>query len=79
MAGLDHFTCVACGGKNLCYGYIGMGGVTNVFVPSGVFRVSGFRTRSFVCLHCGYIGQYLPKNKLDKLKGHFMDAVEESE
>ena len=79
MAGLDDFNCVACGGKNLCYGYIGMGGVTNVFVPSGVFRVSGFRTRSYVCMNCGYIGQYLPKSKLDKLKTHFISEFEESE
>ncbi len=67
------FCCVACGSKNLCFGYIGT--ATNAFVPSGVFTVHGYRTRSYVCLDCGHISQYLPKDKLDKLKEKFRDRL----
>ena len=78
MSSIDRHICVSCGSKTLIYGYVGIGGVTGVFVPSGVFRVSGFRTRSYVCLKCGYVGQFLPESKLQKLKVQFKDELEES-
>lgn len=62
-------TCVSCGSKNLCYGYTGT--TTNIFVPSGTFVVHGYRTRSYVCLGCGHIGQYIPGSKLERLKQKF--------
>lgn len=78
MQNIDKFSCVACGGENLCFGYLGIGGVSNVFVPSGVFSVSGSKTRSYVCLNCGYVGQYIPKNKLERMRDRFTQEVEES-
>ena len=78
MQNIDKFSCVACGGENLCFGYLGIGGVSNVFIPSGVFSVSGSKTRSFVCLNCGYVGQYIPQNKLDRMRNRFKEEVEES-
>lgn len=67
------FNCVACGSKSLCFGYIGT--ASNVFVPSGVFTVHGYRTRSYVCFDCGHVSQFLPKDKLDKLRDKFRDRL----
>ena len=78
MKDISNFSCVACGGKNLCFGYLGIGGVSNVFIPSGVFSVSGSKTRSYVCLNCGYIGQFIPQSKLEKMRDRFMEEVGES-
>jgi hypothetical protein len=59
-------TCVACKGGNICFGYVGT--ASNTFVPSGIFSVGGYRIRSYVCLECGHMGQYLPEDKINKLK-----------
>ena len=61
--------CLHCGGTELCFGY--QGTAANVFVPSGTFTFHGYRTRSYVCLKCGQMGQFLTKEKLDKLKDKF--------
>jgi hypothetical protein len=66
MSEARSFTCPFCGSGDLCFGYIGRSG--NVFVPSGVFTLDGFRTRSFVCLGCGQVGQFIPRDKLEKLR-----------
>ncbi len=63
------FKCLNCGSTELCFGYLGT--TSNVFVPTGVFTVHGYRTRSYVCLKCGYMGNYLPKDKLEKLREKF--------
>jgi hypothetical protein len=73
MAGIKGFSCVQCGCTELCYGYLGLSGRT--FVPSGIFTAHGIRTRSYVCLHCGYIGQYIPKDNLEKLKEKFKSQL----
>lgn len=78
MQNISKLCCVACGGENLCFGYLGIKGVSNVFIPSGVFSVSGSKTRSYVCLNCGYVNQYMPENKLERLRGRFKEEVEES-
>jgi Zn ribbon nucleic-acid-binding protein len=78
MQNIDKFSCVACGGENLCFGYLGIGGVSNVFVPSGVFSVSGSKTRSYVCLNCGHVGQYIPKSKIERLRERFKEELDES-
>jgi len=78
MQSIDKFSCVACGGEDLCFGYLGIGGVSNVFVPSNVFSISGTKTRSYVCLHCGYVGQYIPKIKLERLRDRFKEEFEQS-
>jgi hypothetical protein len=74
MQSITKFSCTACGGESLCYGYLGIS--SNVFVPSGVYTVGGFRTRSFVCLNCGYVGQYIPKGKIVKLKQKLREDIE---
>ncbi len=63
---VPNHSCVACGGKEVCFGYLGAGGST--FVPSGVFTMAGYRTRAYVCLHCGAIHEYLPPDKLEALR-----------
>jgi predicted nucleic-acid-binding Zn-ribbon protein len=78
MQNVSKLCCVACGGEKLCFGYLGIGGVSNVFIPSGVFSVSGSKTRSYVCLNCGYVNQYIPESKLERLRGRFKEEVEES-
>ena len=62
----DKFSCTMCGSTELCYGYLGT--AANVFVPSGIFTLHGYKTRSFVCLRCGYLGQFIAKDKLEKLR-----------
>ena len=74
MQSISKFSCTSCGGESLCYGYVGIS--SNVFVPSGVYTVGGFRTRSFVCLNCGYVGQYIPKSKVEKLKQKLREDTE---
>ncbi len=69
------FTCVDCGGKNVCFGYTGS--TSNVFVPSGIFVVHGYRTRSYVCLDCGHISQYIPESGLEKLRLRFSSRLDE--
>lgn len=66
MSENDHFKCPACGSTELCFGYFGTS--SNVFVPSGIFTFHGYRTRSFVCLKCGHLSQFIPKDKLMKLR-----------
>ena len=73
--GLLESRCVACGSTHLCFGYIGTS--SNAFVPSGVFTLHGYRTRSYVCLDCGHVSQYLPKDKIDKLKEKLSDQQEQ--
>jgi hypothetical protein len=73
----DIHTCVACGGKEICFGYLG--NTPSVFVPSGIFTISGFRIRSYVCLNCGYLGHYIPKDKLQKLKERFVERLGSAE
>ena len=74
---LEKSTCTKCGSQSVCYGY--MGSATNVFVPSGVFTVHGYRLRSFVCLKCGFIENYLPKFKLEKLREKISDVYGEKD
>lgn len=71
MPNTDSLMCAACGSKDLCFGHVGTPG--NVFVPTGLFTVYGFKIRAYVCLDCGYIGQFLPKDKIGRLKGRFGD------
>jgi len=68
-------SCISCGSKELCFGYLS-GGV-NIFVPSNLFTVYGFKTRSYVCLNCGFITQYIPKDKLNKLKQKMGEKLKE--
>jgi hypothetical protein len=68
------FNCMSCGSTDLCFGYLG--NAANTFVPTGVFTVHGFRSRSYVCLKCGYMGHYLPKDKLEKLREKFTTHYE---
>ncbi len=74
MANEEGFHCPACGNKDICFGYFGT--AANTFVPSGVFTVGGFRTRAYVCLQCGTISQYIPVDKLEKLKEKFLETEE---
>ncbi len=60
------FKCLHCGSAELCFGYQGTS--TNVFVPSGTFTFHGYKTRAYVCLKCGVMGHYIPKNSLLKMK-----------
>ncbi len=66
--------CPLCGASELCFGYIGNS--SNVFVPSGVFTIHGFRTRSFACLSCGHVSQFVPRDKLEKLREKFHEHDE---
>ena len=77
MGSIATFQCVACGGKELCFGYLGSAATT--FVPSGMFTIHGYRFRSYVCLNCGSIGQYIPKDKLDNLREKFKERDSSSE
>ncbi len=63
--------CLACNGTELVFGYLG--GTASVFVPSGVFTMYGFKTRTFVCLKCGQVNQYVSKSKLEKLREKFLN------
>jgi DNA-directed RNA polymerase subunit RPC12/RpoP len=69
MAEQVQFKCIACGSTELCFGY--QGTAANVFVPTGTFTVHGYRSRSYVCLKCGHMSDYIPKDKLEKLKEKF--------
>ena len=66
--------CVACGSTSLCYGYVGT--ATNAFIPSGLFTIHGYRNRAYVCIDCGYVGQYISREKLEKLKEKLKDRLE---
>ena len=57
--------CVACGSKKIIFGYLGTS--ANSFVPVNIFTIYGYRTRAFVCQDCGYVSQFLSKEKLEKL------------
>lgn len=72
---LKRSVCTKCGSSKVCYGYMGSGG--NVFVPSGIFTVHGYRIRAFVCLRCGYIENYIPEDKLQKLRDKIADIHRE--
>lgn len=61
----EKFKCLSCGSTDLCFGYLS---TANVFVPTGVFTIHGFKTRSYVCLRCGQMGHFMAKDKLEKLK-----------
>lgn len=69
MAEQVQFKCIACGSTDLCFGY--QGTAANVFVPTGTFTLHGYRSRSYVCLKCGNMSQFIPKDKLEKLKEKF--------
>jgi len=62
----EKFKCLGCGSTDLCFGYQGTS--SNVFVPSGVFTIHGYKTRSYVCLKCGQMGHFMAKDKLEKLR-----------
>lgn len=66
---VDTFKCMVCGSTELCFGYFGT--AANVFVPTGVFTLHGYRSRAYVCLKCGHLGQFIPKDKLEKLREKF--------
>lgn len=66
--------CTACGSQRLVFGY--NGNASNVFVPSSVFVIYGFRVRSYVCLDCGHVGQFISKEKLEKLKARVGEREE---
>jgi len=69
--------CLACGSTEIVFGYLG--GTASVFVPSGVFTMYGYKTRTFVCLKCGQVNQYLSKSKLMKLKEKYQNLESENE
>lgn len=69
MANDISLKCTSCGSAELCFGNLGTG--TNSFIPSGVFTVYGFRIRSYVCLECGLVHHYIPKDKLQRLRQRF--------
>lgn len=65
------YACLACGSTRLVFGYLGGG--ASLFIPSGVFTMNGFRTRTYVCTDCGQIGQFLTQEKLARLREKFRD------
>ncbi len=69
--------CQSCGSTSLVFGYLG--GTASVFVPSGIFTMYGFKTRTFLCLKCGQVSQYLPQSKLIKLREKFKELTFDSE
>ena len=69
--------CIACGSHRLCFGYLGT--AANSFVPSGIFTIHGFRSRAYVCFDCGHVGQYISKEKMEKLKEKLKDRMDEQE
>lgn len=75
MSDIDKFCCVRCGSENLCYGHLGS--TPNVFIPSGIFTIHGFKTRSYVCVDCGYLGTYISRNRLEKLREKLKDRLDE--
>ncbi len=60
------YACLACGSTRLVFGYLGGG--ANIFIPSGIFTMNGFKTRAYVCMDCGQLGQFLTNEKLAKLR-----------
>lgn len=68
---VQQFACIACGGTELCFGELGK--PSNIFIPSGVFTIYGFRTRSYVCLSCGHVNTYVPREKVERLKRKFKE------
>ena len=68
--------CLICGSTDFCFGY--QGAASNVFVPSGMFTIHGYRTRSYVCLNCGHMGNYIAKDKLERLREKLKDQFERS-
>ena len=69
--------CTACGSERVVFGYTG--NASNTFVPSNIFVVYGFRTRSYVCLDCGHVSNFISREKIEKLKARLgeRDELEE--
>jgi len=66
--------CTACGSQRLVFGYTG--NASNAFVPKNIFVVYGFRVRAFVCLDCGHVGQFISREKLNKLRSRVGEREE---
>ncbi len=65
--------CLACGSTELGFGNLAT--PANVFIPTGMFTVYGFKSRAYVCLKCGTIGHYLPKDTVEKLKDKLSSSL----
>ena len=63
------YSCLACGSTRLVFGYLSGGG--SIFVPSGIFTMNGFRTRTYVCMDCGQVGHFLTLEKVAKLRDKY--------
>ncbi|MCP4213099.1 MAG: hypothetical protein GY765_00515 [bacterium] len=66
MSPISNFKCLHCGSTEMCFGY--QGAAANVFVPNGLFTIHGYKTRAYICLDCGVMGHYMPKDKLERMK-----------
>jgi DNA-directed RNA polymerase subunit RPC12/RpoP len=74
MAISDEFKCTLCGSTDQCFGYLAT--PANVFIPTGIFTFHGFKSRSYVCLKCGHITNYIPPDKLARLREKFINREE---
>jgi hypothetical protein len=74
VTGYEKFKCMQCGGTDLCFGYQGTS--SNVFVPSGMFTIHGYKIRAYVCLYCGTVSQYIPMSRMQKLKDKLKSRFE---
>ncbi len=58
--------CPSCQGTHLSYGRIGTN--RHTFMPESHFKLFGYSTKAFVCLHCGYMGHFVEERTLKKLR-----------
>lgn len=71
------YSCLACGSSRLVFGYLSGG--ASLFVPSGIFTMNGFKTRTYVCLDCGQLGHFLSQERLTKLREKYTHLQFEGE
>ncbi len=66
--------CPSCGNTELCFGYFG--NTTNVFVPTGIFTLHGYKTRSYLCIQCGHLGQFMTQDRVRKIRDRLKSRFE---
>jgi hypothetical protein len=63
---LPGIACPSCHGTNLADGRLGVN--RHTFVPAGRWMFLGYGVRGFVCLDCGFLGQYLERQDVDDIR-----------
>ncbi|RQD66633.1 hypothetical protein [Desulfonatronovibrio magnus] len=63
--------CPDCGKSNLITGKMGVS--KHTFIPQGRIMMLGYPVKAFVCLDCGFQGNYLEEASLSDLRRRRVD------